>query len=243
MVSGVQNVQDITFFPHNNPYTKGGEASIGLAEGPPGTSASRISQVGVGEIYQSDAPTPVAASNRQGDSSVLYMDPAGDTFDTARSKSSGNAVPDLLSVDCYTISGYQVIALTFSFPVAPYTDKRPNSIDVSIWVDNQSGGYAADLSSYQGLGQSGNFSIRYDISLYDGTWFDSAVPNSPGTKIPVSYLGPTVSIMIPTSLLPNPEKAKIVVLAGNMSELTDVAPNAGAISLVAAKSAGQVEKN
>jgi hypothetical protein len=171
------------------------------------------------------------------------MDPAGDTFDTARSKSSGNAVPDLLSVDCYTISGYQVIALTFSFPVAPYTDKRPNSIDVSIWVDNQSGGYAADLSSYQGLGQSGNFSIRYDISLYDGTWFDSAVPNSPGTKIPVSYLGPTVSIMIPTSLLPNPEKAKIVVLAGNMSELTDVAPNAGAISLVAAKSAGQVEKN
>lgn len=203
-----------------------------MAESSPGTGASRISQVGVGGIYQSVAPTPLTEGGTPGDSSALYADPAGDTFETARSQSAGNVVTDIRSVECYAISGYRVIALTFNAPVAPYTDQLPNSIDVSIWLDDGSGGYPADLSLYQGLGQSGTFSIRYDVSLYDGTWYDTATPSGPGTKIPVSYLGPTVSVMIPDKLLPNPAMTKIVVLAGNRTELTDVAPNAAAISLV-----------
>ncbi len=88
------------------------------------------------------------------------------------------------------------------------------------------------MSLYQGPGQSGTFSIRYNVSLYEGTWYDTDTPGGPGTKITVSYLGLTVSMMIPDKLLPNPAITKIVVLAGSRTELTDVAPNSAAISLI-----------
>jgi hypothetical protein len=235
------NVQDLTFFPHDNPYVKNGEASFGLAEAPAGTGASQISKVTVGGMYQAAAPTPIATSTQTaGDPVVPYSDPAGDTFATSTT-SSGNRVPDILSVTSTSEGSNRAISITFSFPVVPYDSTSgsnpPNSIDGIVWLDTQSGGNRLqELSQYQGLGASTDFVARYAINLSTREIIDFIVTGDPyyhdSTYLPVNYLGDTVVILVPVSYVLDPTKVRLAVLVKNQSEYTDIAPNAGAIRVV-----------
>jgi hypothetical protein len=241
----VSNVQDVTFFPHDNPYVKNGEASVGLAEAPSGAAASQITDVPVGGMYQAAAPTPIPTNTQAaGDPVVPYSDPAGDTFATASPTSSGNRIPDMLAVNCTNEGNNLAIAITFSFPVVPYdstaNSNPPNSIDGLVWIDTQSGGNRLqELGQYQGFGASADFVARYAINLStrEVTDFTVTTPGYPGeegaTYFAVNYLGDTVVILVPSTYILDRTKARLAVLVKNQSEYTDIAPNAGALKIAA----------
>jgi len=248
LITGITGVQDITFFPSKNPYTPGGEASIGLAEGPPGTRASQISEVAVGGVYQAVPPSPVKTIDQTvGTAVVPYDDPAGDTFATSLTTGSGNQIPDILAVDYSRVGGFHAIALTFSFPVAPMGDpyagnNAPNSIDGTLWLDTGTGGIALqEMGQYQPLAPTSDFLAQYSINLVTGlltnTVTGGGYPYEGGEKVAVTYLGNTVSLLIPVTTITDPTRTRIVILIANRVENTDIAPNAGAIRLAVPKGA------
>jgi hypothetical protein len=247
LVSGAQSVQDITFFPNKNPYIPGGEASIGLAEGPAGTAQSQISDIAVGGVYQATAPSPIKTNDQASGAAVVpYDDPAADTFATALSTGSGNLVPDILSVNYSQVGAYHVISIAFSFPVVPIdpnadpyygTVNPPNSIDGTIWLDTGAGGVSVqELGQYQPLAPSSDFQAQYSVSLASKLLISTTATGGGypyenyGDPIPVSFLGNTVSVMIPTTYF-DPKKTRVAILIKNQSENTDIAPNAGVIKL------------
>jgi len=242
LVSGVQSVQDIAFFPNNNPYVAGGEASIGLAEAPAGAGQSLISDVRVGGVYQATVPSPIKKNDQASGAAVVpYSDPASDTFATGLSANSGVQVPDILSVSYAQQAGsYHVISIVFSFPVVPIDkdapSNPPNSIDGTIWLDTGSGGVPVqELSQYQPLVTGGDFQAAYTVNLttklLSSTSTGGGYEYENGDKlIPVSFLGNTVSVMLPGGTF-DPKRTRIVVLVKNQAEYTDIAPNAGVIKL------------
>jgi hypothetical protein len=248
LVSGVQNVQDITFFPSRNPYIPGGEASIGLAEGPSGTGQSQISDIQVGGIYQATVPAPIKKNDQaSGVAVVPYEDPPADTFATTASTSSGYQIPDILSVNYALVGSFHVISISFSFPVVPIDTNAdpysgitnpPNSIDGTIWLDTGTGGVSLqELYQYQPLTSSSDFQAQYYISLADKRLVSTTATGggyypyeSQGDPVPVSFLGNTVSVMIPNTTF-DARRTRIAILTKNQAENTDFAPNAGVIKL------------
>jgi hypothetical protein len=125
----------------------------------------------------------------------------------------------------------------------PYAgNNAPNSIDGTLWLDTGTGGIALqEMGQYQPLAPTSDFLAQYSINLVTGlltnTVTGGGYPYEGGEKVAVTYLGNTVSLLIPVTTITDPTRTRIVILIANRVENTDIAPNAGAIRLAVPKGA------
>lgn len=227
-VTGATGALDLAFFPRGNPFFPGGESAIGVGQGPAGAGASQVSAVRVGTLYAEQPPTPTTPSQPTGGGLLPFRDPLGDTFATAATP-AGVAVPDLVSIDAHRIGDTVVITLLFSQPVVAASANAPNSLHGFVDFDEKPGvGTPSHALPYQPFA-SDPFGVDGFVDLSTSQSVKS-VDASVGDNKPVSieFLGEQVTISIPTDEPPTGQISMVAVV-GNRFEVTDVAPNSGAI--------------
>ncbi|MGI8782749.1 MAG: Calx-beta domain-containing protein [Acidobacteriota bacterium] len=223
-VSGATGAQDLAFFPRGNPFFPGGESAVGVGQGPAGAGASQVSAVRVGTLYAEQPPTPTTPSTPSG-GLLPFRDPLGDTFATAVTP-AGVSVPDLVSIDAHRIGDTVIVTLVFSKPLVAAAANAPNSLHGFVDFGPTSGvGAASHALPYQPFG-SDPFGVEFYVDLSTSKFVNTAS----GKQEPVSieFLGEQVTISW-NDTDDTVTYASMAAVVGNRFEMTDVAPNSGAI--------------
>ncbi|HYK88908.1 MAG TPA: hypothetical protein VE398_09065, partial [Acidobacteriota bacterium] len=243
LIGNLQNVLDITFFPKGNPFTHGGEESVGVSEQIPGAGNSRVSDIPVGGIYQATPPvalTPLASSGPIGPNE----DPIGDTFDLGGTSSIaaqfGYSIPDITSVTGSVQGSSSVITIKFKDPVTlgslPVTGGPPtDGLWVFIFVKTTAPATVQlppgiTLPTYFPFGDNNLFAFDTWVEVFLGQATYLSLSQLTAGDVQVSAIGNTLTLTVPASALPL-SGALALVVVGNPAEITDVAPNSGLIQL------------
>ncbi len=227
LLSGLQSPRDITFFPKGNPFVSGGEASIGLAESPSGSGSSRITDVAVGGMFQ-NVPSQPIKTGTGGGGNLPYSDPVGDTFFTA--ESSGLPVPDIISVNAYTLGGSSIITIRLADSVTTLSSTSADGVIGYIFLNTGGAGQPqqliTDLVPFQDSSTL-TFDALVDITTGLMISFGTQFGETQGT---VTAVGNTISISIPSTAL-DLGKSSCMIMIGNNYQPTDIAPNGGYLRL------------
>jgi hypothetical protein len=237
LIGNLQNVLDITFFPKGNPFTTGGEASVGVAEQIAGVGNSRISDIPVGGLYESTPPVTIRPAGSGG--TGPNEDPVGDTFGTDVSSQFGYGVPDIMSVTSSVEAGSSIITIKFKDAVTlgslPASGPPADGLWAFLFIKTTAPATVQlppgiDLSEYFPFGDPGLFIFDTYVQVFLGqASYVSFNQLSAGT-LQVTAIGNTLTLSVPASAL-NLSGAKALVIVGNPVILTDVAPNNGLLLL------------
>ncbi len=253
LLDGVQGVNDITFFPKGNPFTTGGEASVGVAQASTTPNQGTVTDVPMGGAYQATPPIAIGTPSGIYSGTGPNEDPIGDVFNTDLFTiynqqvpgSNLTMVPDIVSVTGSTQGSQSIITIKFAAPVSLGTLTTTGALTDSLWVfifmKTVAGSQAlstlppevaqvfTSLSTYFPFGNVGSFVPDSFLGAYfsDGFFFSSTQQTA---QVAVSAIGNVVTLSVPTSALVL-RGTTAVILVGNNFIFTDVAPNNGVLSL------------
>lgn len=240
-LDATQDVRDIGFFDKDSPFSRNGEESIIIGEGPIGLGLSRVLVVSVGTLYRiipDDAPLssglefyPAGALDGSTGSAtrITYYDRTGDTFATALSRQAGVVIADISSISVYQIGDQNVISVTLTKPVVPASAGASNSLFGYIDLDTQKGtGAPSHADPYRSY-RPGSAETDDYIDLSTGILYSSAAEPSggrmaaTGTPVGLYFFRNSFSAVFPVSVL-DALKSRVNVTVGNRVEITDIAP-------------------
>jgi DNA-binding beta-propeller fold protein YncE len=215
LLTGLQSPRDITFFPPGNPFVPGKEASVALSEAPQGAGNARVSQIAVGGIYTEAPPDLSGRISEPGRISGAYEDPEGDTF----SSSTTQPPADILSVSSSRQGGSLVVTMKLK--------QQVDSVQGYVLLRTRAlGEFLAEFAQYFPFAIDLQFNAIIDL----GEGVLVSLENPEDVQVQVSNVGNTISFAIPESALDLADAAVLIIL-GNGSEVTDIAPNSGFLSL------------
>jgi hypothetical protein len=181
-------------------------------------------------------PASTADATRATQHLGQYSDSSGDTF--------GSSTPalDILSLSAQFDASQLQITVNFNLTVLPCENNfgviRPTEVSVngSIDIDTDQD-LATGISPYtdEGTGNVSGLGQDYYIDLcsYSANTQTVNVVSGPSPQqitgqASASYSGTTLSLAVPLSALGNDDgKVNLAMIAGTMSESTDLAPNGG----------------
>ncbi len=238
LVDNIQGIGDVTFLSKGNPFTSGGEASVCISQSSTTPSQGQVSDVPMGGAFQPTPPETIDPLRRLYGGIGPNEDPIGDTFDPNFATRYGYAIPDIVSVTSSTQGDQSVITIKFVAPLVLLGPYEPgvgfDGLRAYVFIRSSTG---PSLTSYPL-----NFPDYFPLSDPGTYVFDSYIWVSPGVGsgyvsvtggfvvLKMSAVGDTLTFSLPTSAL-NLDRARAVVVVGNSSEITDVAPNNGLLSL------------
>jgi hypothetical protein len=220
LLDGTDNALDLAFFPRGRPFVPGGEGSIVVAEARAGAAASRVTRIRVGPLYDDVAPQPVAAAA----AAVLpYRDPRDDTFETAASTNLRPA--DIVAVHAARVDDSVVLGIAFDRALPVLRAGARPAITGFIDLDYQPGGEPSHAEGYNLFNPKSGFATDAAIDLAKGLL---QVGTQAATPIRIVANDNVLSVRLPPFLSRLPD-IRIAIVVGNAAEITDVAPNYGAI--------------
>ncbi len=242
LVDNIQGVSDITFFPKGNPFTAGGEASVGIAQGSSTAGQGLVTDIPMGGAYQYSPPVDISSIS-------LYSgtgpneDPIGDNFDPLGEVASqfGYSVPDIVSVTGSVQGSQSIITIKFAAPVtlgSPPTGSGipPDGVWAYIFMKTAAGSQvitqypiSINFSEYFPFGDQATYTFDSILYVYYGESYYVSLTGQ-AEVVKVSAIGNTLMLSVPTTAL-NLTGAAGVVLVGNPVEFTDAAPNNGLLKL------------
>ncbi len=242
LIDGILGVDDITFFPKGNPFTTGGEASVGIAVASTTPAQGQVADVPMGGIYQSVPPVTFASTGLFGGTGP-NADPIGDTFNGDILTQLGYSVPDIVSVTGSTQGGQSVITIKFAAPVTLGTISATGQPSADgLWAFifmNTTAGTAVlsqypipisiNFSDYFPFGNPGLFLFDSFLGVFYGEAFYSSVIGQE-SLVTVSAIGNMVTLSVPTSAL-DLNGTTAIVMVGSGGIFSDVAPNNGVLKL------------
>ena len=252
LIEGLQGVNDITFFPKDNPFTTGGEASVIVSQSSTVPNQGTVSDVPLGGAYQYAPPTTIGTATGLYGGTGPNEDPIGDTFNADLIDAINASLPDLhllvqdvVSVTGSTQGGQSIITLKFTAPVDLGSVSPAGQLSGGLWVfvfmKTTAGSQALSqlppeiqevyraLSTYYPFGNVGDFVPDSFLGAFygEGFFFSSTQQYS---QVVVSAIGNTVTLSVPTSVL-SLNGTTALVLVGPAAIFTDVAPNNGVLKL------------
>lgn len=241
LLDNTQNINDITFFPKGNPFTSGGEPSLGLAQASSTPSQGQIADILLGGVYQYIPPILITRGGLLiGTGS--NEDPIGDTFDYLGTYTSqyGYSVPDITSVTGSVQGTQSVITIKFAAPVSLGGGFQPSGMPVDgvwayIYIHTKAATgalsqFPISFGEYFPFGNPGAFTFDSILYVFEG---QGAFVSFSGqyADVKASAIGNTLTLSVPITAL-DLKGATAIVLVGNPLEITDVAPNNGLLSFV-----------
>ncbi len=236
LVENVQGVSDITILPEDNPFTSGGETSICVSQSSTVPNQGQVSDVPMGGAFQATPPdTPF------GDEAIVPgTDPIGDTFDIGAQ--GGTTVPDIVSVAGSTQGTQSVITIKFAAPVTLHGQYLGpglgyDGLRAFVFMRTNTGPtltqYPVNFAGYFPFGDPGTyvFDSYIEVNPNTGVTYVTVAPSG-YTGVKASAVGNTLTLSIPSAMLDlSSARPRVVVMVGNPSKISDVAPNNGLLEL------------
>lgn len=233
-------VVDLTFFPKGNPFTTGGEASVGFAQPSATAGNGAITDIEVGGVYGTKPPVslPFFGTATLGPNE----DPIGDTFDVGIASQFGYSVPDITSVTGSVQGGNLVVTIKFAGPVSlgggqPGPNGPPDGVWAFVFMKTTGIGsvplfQGLDLSLYFPFSDASLFTFDSWIGVFNGIGEFVSINQQTGGNVQVNAVGNVLTLSLPASAFNLSTGASAIVIVGNPVEFTDVAPNNGILELV-----------